>query len=165
MRLWSLSPSYLDAKGLVAGWREALLAQKVLAGLTTGYRQHPQLERFKTAPDPHGAIAYFLAQLHKESVQRGYRFDASKIGPYTEIPLIAVPEGQVRYEAEFLLEKIKKRAPGSSQEASLEDALAKPGVSAIAVHPLFHTVPGPVASWEKIPSTAKNPGTAKNAQP
>ena len=28
MRLWTLHPKYLDAKGLVALWREALLAQK-----------------------------------------------------------------------------------------------------------------------------------------
>jgi hypothetical protein len=45
MRLWSLHPSLLDAKGLVALWREALLAQKVLQGGTTGSRFHPQLQR------------------------------------------------------------------------------------------------------------------------
>jgi len=33
MRLWSLHPRYLDAKGLVALWREGLLAQKVLAAV------------------------------------------------------------------------------------------------------------------------------------
>ncbi|HEU5178767.1 MAG TPA: pyrimidine dimer DNA glycosylase/endonuclease V, partial [Burkholderiales bacterium] len=32
MRLWSLHPKYLDARGLVALWREALLAQAVLRG-------------------------------------------------------------------------------------------------------------------------------------
>lgn len=32
MRLWSLHPSYLDAVGLVALWREGLLARKVLQG-------------------------------------------------------------------------------------------------------------------------------------
>lgn len=37
MRLWSIHPKYLDAKGLVALWREALLAQKVLKGETTGW--------------------------------------------------------------------------------------------------------------------------------
>lgn len=150
MRLWSISPHYLDAKGLVAGWREALLAQKVLAGLTTGYRHHPQLERFKASPDPKSAIAYFLSQLHAESLQRGYKFDASKIGPYTDIEQIAVAEGQVRYEAEFLLEKIRMRAPGSSQEEQLQSALASAGVDSISLHPLFYTVPGPVAPWEKI---------------
>ena len=32
MRLWSLSPRYLDVKGLVAVWREGLLADAVLLG-------------------------------------------------------------------------------------------------------------------------------------
>nr|WP_253280607.1 pyrimidine dimer DNA glycosylase/endonuclease V [Arcanobacterium phocae] len=47
MRLWSIRPSQLDRAALIAGWREGLLAQKVLAGLTKGYRHHPQLERFR----------------------------------------------------------------------------------------------------------------------
>lgn len=57
MRLWSLPPSLLDAKGLVALWREALLAQKVLQGETRGYRNHPQLARFKQQDDPAAALA------------------------------------------------------------------------------------------------------------
>lgn len=36
MRLWSLHPNCLDAQGLVALWREALLAQAVLRGQTRG---------------------------------------------------------------------------------------------------------------------------------
>ena len=38
MRLWSLRPKYLDSQGLVALWREGLLAQAVLRGKTRGYR-------------------------------------------------------------------------------------------------------------------------------
>jgi len=30
MRLWTIHPKYLDRQGLLALWREALLAQKVL---------------------------------------------------------------------------------------------------------------------------------------
>ena len=30
MRIWSLHPKYLDAKGVVALWRETLLAKNVL---------------------------------------------------------------------------------------------------------------------------------------
>ena len=52
MRLWSLDPAHLDRQGLVACWREALLAQAVLAGRTRGYRHHPQLERFRVVPGP-----------------------------------------------------------------------------------------------------------------
>lgn len=50
MRIWSVHPSLLDAKGLVACWRETLLAQKVLQGLTKGYKNHPQLDRFSNPP-------------------------------------------------------------------------------------------------------------------
>ena len=46
MRLWSLHPKYLDIKGLVACWREGLLARKVLLDQTKGYKNHPQLIRF-----------------------------------------------------------------------------------------------------------------------
>ena len=60
MRIWSLHPQYLDARGLVALWREALLAQSVLRGATRGYRQHPQLVRFRRRPSPTGAIAEYL---------------------------------------------------------------------------------------------------------
>ena len=47
MRLWSLHPKYMDSKGLVALWREGLLARAVLKGQTNGYINHPQLIRFK----------------------------------------------------------------------------------------------------------------------
>ena len=67
MRLWSIHPSYLDVKGLGAAWREALLAQKVLEGLTRGYKNHPQLLRFKQAEDPLSAIGTFLGQIGRAS--------------------------------------------------------------------------------------------------
>jgi len=80
MRLWTLHPKYLDARGLVALWREALLAQKVLRGATRGYRHHPQLRRFSGLANPPAALASYLAAVHEEAVQRGYKFDAAKIG-------------------------------------------------------------------------------------
>lgn len=57
MRIWSLHPQYLDRQGLTAGWREGLLAQKVLTGTTKGYRNHPQLRRFRAAGDGVGMDA------------------------------------------------------------------------------------------------------------
>jgi hypothetical protein len=60
MRLWTLHPKYLDAQGLVALWREGLLAQKVLRGRTRGYRHHPQLARFRAQADPVASIARYL---------------------------------------------------------------------------------------------------------
>src|SRR5690349_9748657 len=79
MRLWTLHPRYLDSKGLVAAWREALLAQKVISGATRGYRHHPQLVRFQAQTDARAAIATFLVGLVQEAQSRGYRFNASKI--------------------------------------------------------------------------------------
>lgn len=79
MRLWSVHPSLLDGRGLVAVWREALLAQKVLQGKTKGYRHHPQLQRFQQSKNPMAAIQTYLWGIHDEAVGRGYVFDASRI--------------------------------------------------------------------------------------
>ena len=76
MRLWSLHPRYRDAQGLVALWREALLARAVLRGQTTGYRHHPQLERFRRHPAPRSAICAYLAEVHAEALRRGWRWRA-----------------------------------------------------------------------------------------
>ena len=53
MRRWSLHPRHLDVSGLVALWREALLAQAVLRG----YRRHPYFVRFRAPPLPASSIA------------------------------------------------------------------------------------------------------------
>jgi len=71
VRLWSISPGYLDARGLVALWREALLAQKVLMGLTRGYTRHPQLERFRRTSDPVlyiGTYLYYVYLAFRQSL-------------------------------------------------------------------------------------------------
>ncbi|MGH1537621.1 MAG: pyrimidine dimer DNA glycosylase/endonuclease V [Gammaproteobacteria bacterium] len=78
MRLWSIHPKYLDTKGLVAVWREGSLAQKVLKGQTRGYKNHPQLDRFKSKRDPIAAIGRYLFYIHKESLERNYNFDLKK---------------------------------------------------------------------------------------
>jgi Pyrimidine dimer DNA glycosylase len=79
LRLWSLHPKYLDGPGLVALWREALLAQAVLRGGTRGYGHHPQLARFREVASPCGGIARYLRGVHAESLTRGYAFAAGKI--------------------------------------------------------------------------------------
>jgi len=72
MRLWSLHPRYLDTQGLVALWREALLARAVLRGETKGYRNHPQLDRFRSHAASVSAINTYLARVYDEAVARGY---------------------------------------------------------------------------------------------
>ena len=69
MRLWSVHPRYLDAQGLVALWRETLLARAVLRGETKGYRFHPQLERFRAHGQPRSAVSAYLRAVHAEAAR------------------------------------------------------------------------------------------------
>ena len=142
MRIWSLHPQYLDPQGLVALWRETLLAQAVLLGHTKGYTQHPQLARFKAQDKPAQAIANYLHTVQAQASLRGYRFDASKIQSPIEAPTIAVTKGQVAYEWEHLLRKLQTRSPQVHEQWH---AITDP-----EVHPLFHRIPGPVEAWEKF---------------
>lgn len=141
MRLWTLHPRYLDPKGLVALWREALLAQKVLAGGTAGYRRHPQLERFRDHPDPLAMIASYLRGVHTEAVARGYHFDASKIATRRSCGAVEENEGQLLFEWQHLLAKLAVRAPERRRQL-LPVAVPDP-------HPLFRIVPGAKRTWEK----------------
>jgi hypothetical protein len=142
MRIWMLHPAYLDTKGLLALWRETLLAQKVLQGETRGYRNHPQLRRFKELSDPVGAVARYLREIHAEAVRRGYNFSAGKIAARDFDGQIACTRGQLLYEWQHLKEKLRNR--DARRYGSLE-ALAEP-----AAHPLFEIVEGDVEDWEII---------------
>ncbi|MDG2090138.1 MAG: pyrimidine dimer DNA glycosylase/endonuclease V [Gammaproteobacteria bacterium] len=115
MRLWSINPSYLDSKGLVALWREGLLAQKVLLGKTKGYKNHPQLDRFKDSDSPVGAIATYLRAVAQEADSRNYSFDKSKIVTMSLQNKIKVNSGQLEFEYSHLLTKLKVRDPQSYQ--------------------------------------------------
>ena len=141
MRLWTLHPKYLDAKGLVALWREALLAQKVLRGETRGYRHHPQLRRFSVFKNPPAALAAYLRAVHGEAVRRGYQFDGSKIGASGFRRKMPETRGQLLYEWSHLKRKLKRRDPARLREWSV---LKKP-----SPHPLFKIIPGEVRDWEK----------------
>ncbi len=142
MRLWSLHPRYLDRAGLVTLWREALLAQAVLRGATRGYRHHPQLARFRSHPDPAGAIAAYLEGIRREAERRGYRFDKTKIDRSRPAPPLAVTRGQLLYEREHLLKKLLARDPDRGK--------ALQAVDDPEPHPLFTAVPGKVETWEKV---------------
>ena len=142
MRLWSINPCYLDSKGLVALWREALLAQNVLAGKTVGYKNHPQLVRFKNTSNPVGAIASYLRAVAEEARSRGYNFDTSKIQNKRIKSNIIVTSGQVNYEFKHLLNKLKSRDPDLYKSIR--------GSRRIMLHPLFSKVRGEVESWEVV---------------
>lgn len=141
MRLWSLHPQYLDSQGLVALWREALLAQAVLRGLTRGYQHHPQLNRFRDHKTPMAAIGVYLSTVQREATSRQYAFDKSRIGAARTSEPIAVTSGQLQYEWGHLLAKLAVRDP--ARHARLLP------MQVIECHPLFKEVPGGVASWER----------------
>ncbi len=141
MRLWSLHPKYLDARGLVALWREALLAQAVLMGRTKGYLHHPQLQRFRAQPSPVGSIADYLRGVHAEAVRRGYAFDSQKISPARGFGIIEVTHGQLMYEWKHLMAKLAARCPEMYRQLSPLDSPDP--------HPLFRVVPGDIETWEK----------------
>ena len=140
MRLWSIHPDLLDRAALVAGWREGLLAQKVLRGLTKGYRHHPQLERFRTLVDPVAGIATWLHGLADAADARGYRFDRSRVVQPPGPERLPLTEGQLALEWQHLRAKVAVRDP------AWLDRLTAP-----RPHPMFDLVPGPVAAWERSP--------------
>ena len=141
MRLWTLHPRYLDPQGLVALWREGLLARKVLRGETRGYTRHPQLDRFRAQPSPPDSIASFLATVHAESVLRGYSFDPGKLDPRMPVEPIATTRGQLQHEWHHLMRKLATRSPALHERWQ--------SVEMPECHPLFRSGPGPVEPWER----------------
>ena len=141
MRLWTLHPRYLDAKGLVAAWREALLAQKVLAGGTRGYTRHPQLARFRAHDWPLWVMASYLGGLAAEATRRKYHFDTSKIPPRRFRGQMDETRGQLLFEWEHLRTKLRARAPELYRQWR---DIAMP-----EAHPMFRIIPGGVQEWEK----------------
>ncbi len=142
MRIWTLHPKYLDSRGLVALWRETLLAQAVLRNQTRGYTQHPQLRRFRAADDPLAAISAYLREVQAEATRRGYAFDASKIGDAPAAEVLPATQGQLDYEWMHLKRKLAVRAP--------EVLMSIETIATPAPHPLFRIEAGGVADWEVV---------------
>jgi len=142
MRLWSIHPSYLDAKGLVALWREALLAQKVLNQETIGYRNHPQLHRFKMNANPIAAIGKYLEGIYNESIERHYQFSFEKIITCHLSITIQVTQGQIDYEWQHLMKKLINRDPSLYQKwIHIQHPLP---------HPIFEIIQGAIETWEIV---------------
>jgi hypothetical protein len=141
VRLWSLHPKYLDGRGLVALWREALLAQAVLRGRTRGYVRHPQLHRFRAQASPRGAIAAYLRVVCAEAASRGYAFADWRIGRAQRVDRLVVTDDQLMHEWRHLLAKLAVRNPELRRQLEL--------VTRPQAHPLFRVVAGGVEPWEK----------------
>ncbi|MDT7896190.1 MAG: pyrimidine dimer DNA glycosylase/endonuclease V [Desulfurococcales archaeon] len=145
MRLWSIDPEYIDPIGLVALWRESILALKVIKGHTKGYRNHPQLYRFRVSRDPIRAINTYIYYIWLEGIRRGYRFgndkfDAALVDPSIRI---SISDSQVRYEVLHLLKKVYIRSRRWLDRIA-SNSCFKP-------HPIFRVVPGDIEPWEKLP--------------
>ena len=177
MRLWSINPSYLDQKGLVALWREALLAQSVLLKgeytekkielktqngqgkgyyttrkIKTPYYNHPQLLRFKVDNFDNKMllISTYLHEIFIEADKRGYKFDRNKIyGDMLTSPQLTVTKGQLDYEFEHLQQKLLKRCWNKAHDNEvIFEGIIKYGN--IKANPIFKVIDGNVESWEKI---------------
>lgn len=140
MRIWSVHPKYLDSKGIVALWRETLLAKNVLENKTKGYKNHPQLNRFKDSQNALYAINFYLSEVYYESVKRNYKFDRSKINWNFKPLSINVNSGQLKYEYLHLLKKLKTR--------DYQRYITHKNISVIEPHPLFKVLKGEVENWE-----------------
>jgi len=141
MRIWTVHPKYLDPRGLVALWREALLARAVLRGDTHGYRQHPQLARFRSERRPVACLNAYLRAIYNEATRRGYRFDRSELGPAPRNYRIATTSGQLAFEWRHLKRKLRTRSPATYRLLR--------GETGPAAHPLFFITDGPVCAWER----------------
>lgn len=140
MRIWSLHPKYLDTKGLLALWRESLLAKHVLEGKTKGYKNHPQLARFKQMKQPLHAINHYLYEVYHEAERRNYRFDKSKIDNNFQPVKMAVTSGQLEYEMKHLLKKLAVR-----DQVRFEQLRCLKTIDPVA---LFQVKDGDVEYWE-----------------
>ncbi len=158
MRLWSIHPKYLDNIGLVALWREGLLAKAVLEGKTKGYTNHPQLERFKNQKAPIKTINAYLAEVWIEASNRSYAFDKNKINFSECNEVIKVNSGQIEYEYLHLLKKLKTRNISQYMKIKKENK--------IKAHPLIKIKIGPIEEWEilnKKVKSKKNQGLKNKA--
>ncbi len=142
MRIWSVHPKYLDSKGLVALWRETLLAKKVLEGTTKGYKNHSQLVRFKVLADSNNAINYYLSELYAHSLERGYNFNKDKFCKNICPVTMEVSDKQLAYEFEHLLRKLFVRDRQRFEELK--------SIRTIEPHPMFQVISGEIASWEVL---------------
>ena len=141
MRIWSIHPRYLDSKGLVALWRETLLAKNVLERKTKGYKNHPQLDRFKMSKDPVNSINQYLQEVFQEARLRKFNFNRGKIDWNLQGPAIKVTQGQINFEVQHLMNKLKVRDKVKYEEIK--------SLQTIECHPLFKIIAGDIEKWEK----------------
>jgi hypothetical protein len=80
-------------------------------------------------------------KLHEESENRGYSFNKSKIGAARKPISISVTNGQMNYEWQHLMAKLKQRSPAVYEKWYK--------CKTIEPHPLFTVYAGEIEEWEK----------------
>lgn len=114
MRIWSVHPKYLDTKGLLGQWREALLCRAVLEGKTKGFTKHPQLIRFRQHPQGLDILADYLAIVYDEGIKRGFKMDRSKIG-----------ESSIDYTSSLPQHSLHEKKSTTSSKTGMKKALGR----------------------------------------
>ena len=107
-----------------------------------GYYNHPQLDRFKEKDSPVAALDAYLHHIVDEADSRGYDFDRSKLGDRKKGLKVSVPKGQLTYEINHLLDKLKSRDPEKYSEVK--------DVKSPQAHPSVSVTKGGVADWERV---------------
>jgi hypothetical protein len=149
-----LHPSYLDSKGLLACWREALLAKKVLQNKTNAYKHHPQLIRFKQQSDKINCIKSYLYELYKEAKCRNYNFDFDKICNRNNANFfktnMTITDKQLEYEMKHLQKKLMKRDL-KQYTANLYNVYDKNmNPENLNANQIFKVIEGEIEDWEKL---------------
>src|SRR5580765_519760 len=140
MRIWSIHPKYLDSKGLVALWRETLLAKNVLENKTKGNKNHPQLTRFRESKNAINCIDQYLWEVYKEAEKRNYNFNKDKTNQNFKPLTLTVTTGQLDFEIDHLKRKLKLRDRKKLKEIT--------AIKNFESHPLFRIIEGGIESWE-----------------
>lgn len=116
----------------------------MLEGNTKGYRNHSQLLRFRSSEDPLGLINLYLSFVLQEAGRRGYSFSQEKVDwdccqdcRFS----IKVPRGQLDFERDHLLSKLRLRDLPRYELLVMQPQLE--------LHPVFVLVEGEVEEWEK----------------
>lgn len=98
---------------------------------TKGYKNHPQLIRFRSCENPIEAIGFYLSEIVSEAIKRGYHFDDSKIEKTNVLIKIPVTLGQILYEKEHLRRKLMIRD---------ENRICLLNTHPLCIHPLFYMI-------------------------
>lgn len=83
-----------------------------------------------------------MSIVFEEAEERAYNFDKSKIRWKFDPVILTVTKGQLEYERNHFLEKLKVRAPQLYQKQKT--------IREFDAHPLFNPVEGGIEDWENI---------------